>query len=55
MVKKFAIKPWMIIVASVVVIGGVTLFFVLNKGDDDGTNPTPNKSSPKTKASFSPQ
>ena len=54
MVKKFVIKPWMIIVASVVVIGGVSLFFVLNKGDD-GTNPTPNKSSPKSKASFSPQ
>ena len=37
MVKKFAIKPWMIIVASVVVIGGVALFFVLNKGDDNST------------------
>ena len=51
MVKKFVIKPWMIIVASVVVIGGVALFFVLNK------NPTDNKSSPSVnkKSYISPQ
>lgn len=51
MVKKFVIKPWMIIVASVVVIGGVSLFFVLNK------NPTDNKSSPSVnkKSYISPQ
>lgn len=55
MVKKFVIKPWMIIVASVVVIGGVSLFFVLNKGDESDSNQTLTKSSPKTKASFSPQ
>lgn len=53
MVKKFAIKPWMIIVASVVVIGGVALFFVLNKGDDKST-PT-DKSSESVKKSFTPQ
>ena len=53
MVKKFAIKPWMIIVASVVVIGGVALFFVLNKGDDKST-PT-DKSNESVKKSFSPQ
>lgn len=50
MVKKFVIKPWMIIVASVVVIGGVALFFVLNKGDESDSKPTPNKSSLKSKA-----
>lgn len=55
MVKKFVIKPWMIIVASVVVIGGVTLFFVLNKGDESDSNKTPNKSSPKSKAGISTQ
>lgn len=53
MVKKFVIKPWMIIVASVVVIGGVSLFFVLNKGDESDSNP--NKSSPKSKAGISTQ
>lgn len=54
MVKKFVVKPWMIVVASVVVIGGVTLFFVLNKGDN-GTKSTPtDKSSPSVKKSFTP-
>jgi hypothetical protein len=53
MVKKFVIKPWMIIVVSVVVIGGVALFFVLNKGDDKST-PT-DKSNESVKKSFSPQ
>ena len=34
MTKKFVIKPWVIIIISVVVIGGVTAFLVLNKGKE---------------------
>ena len=45
MVKKFVIKPWMIVVASVVIIGGVVLFFVLNKGDDSTKSTPTDKSS----------
>ena len=55
MVKKFAIKPWMIIVASVVVIGGVALFFVLNKGDDKSTPTDKSSESVNKKSYISPQ